>query len=133
MNRTHLFTCSYTSIQNGRVERKHRQIVESGLTLLAQAEMPWWEAIDIAAHINRLPSSPLNNETPLEILFKRKPDYNSYNPFGCAIFSCPTPFNKQKLQFHSQKCLFIGYSNNHKSFLSVWLQMASCICLDMFF
>lgn len=31
----HLFTCPYTSEQNGRVEQKHRQIVESGLTLLA--------------------------------------------------------------------------------------------------
>lgn len=36
---THLFTCPYTSQQNGRVERKHRQIVESGLTLLTQAKM----------------------------------------------------------------------------------------------
>ena len=29
----------YTSIQNGRAEKKHRHIVETGLTLLAQAHM----------------------------------------------------------------------------------------------
>lgn len=38
------------------------------------------------------------------------------HPFGCAAFPCLTPFNKQKLQFHSQKCLFVGYSSSHKGF-----------------
>lgn len=39
--------CPYTSSQNGRVERKHRHIVETGLALLAQAKMTlhhWWDA-----------------------------------------------------------------------------------------
>lgn len=41
------FSCPYTSAQNGRAERKHRHIVETGLTLLEQASMPlhfWWDA-----------------------------------------------------------------------------------------
>ena len=33
-------SCPYTSVQNGRAERKHRHIVETRLTLLAQAHMP---------------------------------------------------------------------------------------------
>lgn len=33
-------TCPYTSQQNGIVERKHRHVVETGLTLLAQAGIP---------------------------------------------------------------------------------------------
>lgn len=32
-------TCPCTSEQNGLVERKHRNIVETGLTLLAQASL----------------------------------------------------------------------------------------------
>lgn len=32
--------CPYTSAQNGRAERKHRHIVETGLTLMAQASLP---------------------------------------------------------------------------------------------
>ncbi|KAL2534481.1 Integrase catalytic domain-containing protein [Abeliophyllum distichum] len=32
--------CPHTSAQNGRIERKHRHITETGLTLLAQAKMP---------------------------------------------------------------------------------------------
>jgi histone deacetylase 1/2 len=36
----HRLTCPHTSHQNGTVERKHRQIVEMGLTLLSQASLP---------------------------------------------------------------------------------------------
>lgn len=39
--------CPYTSTQNGRAERKHRHVVEMGLTRLAQASLPlcyWVEA-----------------------------------------------------------------------------------------
>lgn len=32
--------CSYTSHQNGRVERKHRHIIETCLSLLAQSQLP---------------------------------------------------------------------------------------------
>lgn len=44
---THLFTCPYTSAQNGRAKRKHIHITKTGLTILAQDQMPlefWWEA-----------------------------------------------------------------------------------------
>lgn len=33
------FSCPYTSTHNDRVERKHRHVVETRLTLLAQARM----------------------------------------------------------------------------------------------
>lgn len=41
----HRLTCPYTSQQNGLSERKHRQIVDMGLTLLSQASIPlaFWE------------------------------------------------------------------------------------------
>ena len=35
----HKFSCPYTSAHNGRVERKHRHVVETGLALLAHASM----------------------------------------------------------------------------------------------
>lgn len=117
---THIFTCPYTSEQNGRVERKHRQIVEYGLILLAQAKMPfhfWWEAFHTAVfNINRLPTSALSNKTPFETLYKKKPDFTILHPFGSTAFPLITPYNNHKLQFHSQKCLFVGYSTSHKGF-----------------
>lgn len=63
-------SCPYTSAQNGRAERKHRHVVESGLTLLAQAKMPlhyWWEAFSTAVFlINRLPTQVLGNKSPYQ-------------------------------------------------------------------
>lgn len=45
------FSCMYTSVQNRRVERKHRHIIETGLSLLAQASMLlkfWWDVFQTA-------------------------------------------------------------------------------------
>jgi histone deacetylase 1/2 len=36
----HQVSCPYAHQQNGSAKRKHRHIVETGLTLLAQAYMP---------------------------------------------------------------------------------------------
>ena len=60
----HRVSCPSTSQQNGRVERKHRHVVEVGLSLLAHASIPlkyWPFAFQSALYlINRLPSSVLN-------------------------------------------------------------------------
>jgi hypothetical protein len=57
---THFVSCPHAHQQNGAVERKHRHIVEVGLSLLAHASMPlkFWDEPFISASylINRLPS-----------------------------------------------------------------------------
>ncbi|MEX5533345.1 hypothetical protein, partial [Pseudomonas syringae] len=64
----HRLTCPYTHHQNGSVERKHRRIIETGLSLLAYANMPsqYWDHAFLAAVflINRLPTVVLGNESP---------------------------------------------------------------------
>uniref|UniRef100_A0A803Q8A0 Integrase catalytic domain-containing protein n=1 Tax=Cannabis sativa TaxID=3483 RepID=A0A803Q8A0_CANSA len=71
--------CPHTSAQNGRTKRKHRHIVEMGLTLFAQANMPlkyWVDAFQTSAYvINRLPTPVLNGKSPCEVLYSKKPDY----------------------------------------------------------
>jgi histone deacetylase 1/2 len=113
-------SCPYTSQQNGRAERKHRHVAELGLTLLAQAKMPlhyWWEAFSTAVYlINRLPSSVTQNESPYFLIHKKEPDYNVLKPFGCACYPCLKPYNKHKLQFHTTRCVFLGYSSAHKGY-----------------
>ena len=56
----HHVSCPRAHQQNGSAERKHRHIVEVGLSLLAHASMPlkyWDEAFITATYlINRLPS-----------------------------------------------------------------------------
>jgi hypothetical protein len=61
----------HTHQQNGSVERKQRHIVETGLTILANASMPlcyWDEAFTTTCFlINRLPSLVLHNKSHFEV------------------------------------------------------------------
>lgn len=106
--------------QNGSAERKHRHIVEVGLSLLAHASMPlkyWDEAFITATYlINRLPSRVIGNSTPLERLYHQKSDYNSLKNFGCACYPNLRPYNHNKLVFHLTQCVFLGYSTLHKGY-----------------
>lgn len=56
-------SCPGTPERNGDIERKHRHLVETGLTLLFHANVPkalWVESFLTAVYlINRLPSSIL--------------------------------------------------------------------------
>ncbi|KAI5396342.1 hypothetical protein KIW84_062519 [Lathyrus oleraceus] len=112
--------CLYTSQQNGRAERKHRHIAELGLTLLAQAKMPmsfWWDAFSTAVYlINRLPSTTNFNKSPYTLITKKEPDYKALKPFGCACYPCLRPYNQHKMQFHTTRCVFLGYNNSHKGY-----------------
>jgi histone deacetylase 1/2 len=89
--------------QNGSAERKHRHIVEVGLSLIAHASMPlkfWDEAFITAKYlINRLPSKIIDPQTPLERLLHQKPDYSLLRTFGCACWPNMCPYNNRKLQF----------------------------------
>ena len=113
-------SCPYTHHQNGLVERKHRQIVELRLTLLAQAKLLfkfWWDAFHIVVyHINKLPLTALELLTPYEKIFKLKPDYSMFKCFGCTCYPYLRDYNKHKFDYHSSKYIFLGYSPFHKGY-----------------
>jgi len=71
---THQVSCPHSHQQNGSAERKHRHIVEMGISLLAHAGMPlkfWDEAfLTVVFLINRLPSKTINHEPPLVAFIK---------------------------------------------------------------
>ena len=58
---THQISCPYTPQQNGLVERKHRHLIETTITLLSQASLPsqyWSFAVQTAVSlINLLPTA----------------------------------------------------------------------------
>jgi hypothetical protein len=117
---THHVSCPYAQQQNGVAERKHRHIVEMGLSLLATADMPlkYWDEAFLAATylINRTPTKLLNFDTPLHMLVGATLDYSSFRVFGCVCWPNLRPYNSHKLQYRSIRCVFLGYSNMHKGF-----------------
>lgn len=66
--------------------------------------------------MNRLPTKVLNNKSPWECLFYRAPDYHFLYTFGCLYFPWLRPYNKNKLEFRSRPCVFLGYSINHPGY-----------------
>jgi histone deacetylase 1/2 len=118
MGISHHVSCPHAHQQNGFAERKHRHIVEVGLTLLAHASMPlkfWDEAFVTAVFlINRLPSRVIDQETPFFRLYGRHPDYNFLKTFGCACWPNMRPYNDRKLEFHSKDVFSWGIVINTK-------------------
>ncbi|KAJ0542271.1 putative RNA-directed DNA polymerase [Helianthus annuus] len=113
----HRLSCPHTSEQNGTVERRHRHVVETGLTLMAQAHVPqrfWHFAYDTAVYlINRMPS---RNISPFEHLFKHKPNFSFLRVFGCLCFPYLRPYNPHKMDLRSTPCIFLGYSTSHHGY-----------------
>jgi histone deacetylase 1/2 len=113
-------SCPHTCEQNGRAERKHRHITEMGLTLLSQAGMPrkyWVEAFETSVYlINSLPTPVLAGKSPYKILFNTIPDYKLLKTFGSACFPCLHPYQQHKFQFHTTKCVNLGYSEVVKGY-----------------
>ena len=93
------------------VERKHRHIVELGLTLLDQALLPltYWDHANFLTNvflIKRLTTPSLNFDIPFVKLYKQQPDFHFLRVFGCAFFPLLRPYNQNKLQFRSKSVFF---------------------------
>ncbi|KAL3639631.1 hypothetical protein CASFOL_017538 [Castilleja foliolosa] len=116
----HKISCPYTPEKNGLAERKHRHLVEVGLSFLAHSYVPmkFWDCAFLTAAyvINLTPAKVLDYISPVEALTKQKPDLTSLRTFGCLCFPLLRPYNKHKLQFRSDSGTFLGYSPNHKGY-----------------
>ena len=116
----HRLACPYTHQQNGFIERKHRHIVEVGLSLLAHSHLLmiyWKDVFQTATYIvNRLLTPVLHRKSPFKILYSRIPDYHFMRVFGYACWPNFRPYNRNKLKFRSKTCIFIGYSLCHQRY-----------------
>ena len=116
-----LFSCPHTPQQNGLAERKHKHIVELGLSLLFQSKAPqkfWVEAFVTANFLsNLLPHSALPSaQSPYEKLHNKKPSYSSLRVFGSSCYPMLRPYTQNKLDPRSLTCEFLGYSEKHKGY-----------------
>ncbi len=77
----------------------------------------WVEAFNTVFFlINCLPTKVLAYLSPYKKLYKRSLDYTILRTFGCACFPYLRPYNRNKLQFQSKQCIFLGYSLNHQGY-----------------
>ncbi|XP_019178799.1 PREDICTED: uncharacterized protein LOC109173933 [Ipomoea nil] len=88
----HRKSCAYTHEQNGRVERKHRHVVETGLALMAQSSVPsrlWDYAFETAVYlINKMPTRVLFDKSPHYLLHRSPPSYSYLR----VPAPCPEPW-----------------------------------------
>ncbi|KAL2901985.1 Retrovirus-related Pol polyprotein from transposon TNT 1-94 [Bienertia sinuspersici] len=105
--------------QNGRIERKHRHLLEVARALRFHANLPkkfWGECILTATHIiNKLPTKVLHWKCPFELLFKVKPKYEELKVFGCLCYAYNMNNQRDKFDSRSIRCIMIGISLCTKS------------------
>lgn len=105
-----------TPEHNWFAERRHRHIVQTGLSLLHFSSMPikyWSYAFQTTVYlINRMPTPIINNLSHFQKLFAKAPNYDKLQPFGCLCFPWLKPYTSTKLQPKSASCVFLGYSQN---------------------
>ncbi|WJZ97935.1 hypothetical protein VitviT2T_016503 [Vitis vinifera] len=120
----HQTTCSNTPQQNGVAERKNWHLLEVVRAFLIAAKTPisyWGEAITSAAYlINRVPSSSINFQTPLQALTNVvvAPIVPNLPPrvFGCVAFVHLHKHQRTKLTSHALQCVFVGYALHKKGY-----------------
>ena len=94
----------------------------------------WWNAFStIVFIINRLPTQVLSHKSPYEMIYGHHPNFRFLKVFGCACFPFLRPYNHNKLQFRSAKCVFIGYSSKHKGYLCLHPSGRVYVAYDMLF
>ncbi|XP_074306152.1 uncharacterized protein LOC141641388 [Silene latifolia] len=107
-----------TPQRNGRVERKHRHILEKARALRFQGELPlhfWGECILTAAYlINRTPTPLLEGKTPYEILYQKRPKLDNLKVFGCLCYVHNNEKPRDKFGERGKRRMFIGYPHSKK-------------------
>ncbi|KAG7598911.1 Integrase catalytic core [Arabidopsis suecica] len=118
---SHLTSPPHTPEHNGIAERKHRHIVETGLSLMSHAKIPieyWSYSLAAAVFlINRMPTPILSNVSPYEVLFQSPPNYTRLRVFGCLCYPWLRPYSQNKLSPRSTPCIFLGYSLTQSAYL----------------
>ena len=109
----HETSCVGTPQQNGRVERKHRHLLNVARALRFQASLPvdFWSYCTMAAGylINRTPTAVLNGKTPYDLLYKKAPLMNHIKVFGCLCYVHNQRHGGDKFASRTTKSIFLGY------------------------
>jgi hypothetical protein len=113
-------SCLYTSSQNGKAECIIRSVNNAIRTLLIQASLPgryWAEGLHTATYLlNRFPTTVIQVACPYVALFGSAPSYEHLRVLGCTCYPNTTVTVSHKLSPRSTRCVFLGYSADHKGY-----------------
>lgn len=114
----HETSCVATPQQNGRVERKHKHILNVARALRFQSDLPiefWGEFVLTAAYlINRTPNMVLQGMTSYERIYGEKPVYERLRVFGSLCYAHDQSNKGDKFASRSRRCVFVGYPYGKK-------------------
>lgn len=116
----HQRSCNYSPQQNGRVERRYKQLLQIARSLMFQFKLPmkfWSDLLLTATYIyNRLPIKLLNKKSPYEILNGRKLDYSKMKVFGSLCYTTNIQPQKSKFDQRAYRCVLLGYLIGFKAY-----------------
>lgn len=114
------YTAPYTPQQNGVVERRNRTVVEMIRMILKFKVVPkklWGEAARHAVYVlNRVSMKALNDITPYECWFGRKPNIEHLRVFGCLAHTKIVKGHLRKLEDRSKACVYLGTELGTKAY-----------------
>lgn len=116
----HQKTVAYTPEQNGICERANRTIVEKARCLLFDAKLEkkfWAEASNTAVYLkNRSVTSSLDNITPYEAWYGKKPDMSHIRLFGSPVMIHIPKERRLKWDRKAEQYILMGFSENIKGY-----------------
>ncbi len=105
-------TAPYSPQQNRVVERRNQTILGMAQSLLKAKSVPacyWGEAVTTAVFLlNRAPTKCLDNKTPYEAWFGRKPAVGHLRTFGCLAYVKDVRPHVTKLQDRNKPTVFLA-------------------------
>jgi hypothetical protein len=110
----------YTSPQNGKAECITRSVNNIIRILLIQASLPgryWAEGLHTATCLlNHLFTTAIQATCPHLAMFGSTPSYEHMHIFGCTCYPNTVATAPHKLSPCFTRCVFLGYSADHKGY-----------------
>lgn len=116
----HEKSAPYSPQQNGVSERMNRTLIEKVRCMLFDAKLTkgfWAEALFAAVDVvNVLPNSSINNLSPSELWFGRKPDIAHFKIFGSRAMVMVPQQKRKKLDKKSLECILLRHADDSKAY-----------------
>ena len=110
----------YNPQQDGIAERNNRTIMEAARAMLHDQDIPmhlWAEATRTMVYVqNHTPHRVLENKTPEEVFFGKKPEVSHLRIFDYPMYIHILKEKRTKLDPSRKKGIFVGYSERSKAY-----------------